>query len=149
MKPTPESDALPLDWRQCLALLAIHSVGRWVFVRDGQPMAVPVNYRLTDDGDGSATIVVRTRPGSVIDCPGERVAFEIDSYDPSNQRGWSVLVTGEADDISGAYEEGDSADPGPYLPDRFRWLRLRPTEMTGRTVLGRPDTWAFALEGYL
>jgi hypothetical protein len=137
-----------LDAGQCVALLAIHPLGRWCVVHDGQPMAVPVNYRVVEI-DGALSVIVRTAVGSLVDVPGQRVALEIDSYDHANERGWSVLATGVATDVTGLFDDEGPADPHPYLAGKDRWLRLRLDAITGRRVVGPPDTWAFAIQGYL
>jgi nitroimidazol reductase NimA-like FMN-containing flavoprotein (pyridoxamine 5'-phosphate oxidase superfamily) len=83
----------------CLSLLARHSFGRVGLSVDALPVVLPVNYVL--DGE---RIVVRTGQGSKLAAALRNavVCFEIDSIDPVGGIGWSVLVTGVAEELHGA-----------------------------------------------
>jgi len=84
----------PLSQEQCLRFLRNTSVGRIAMIVDGDPIVLPVNYRLVEPPSGPL-LAVRTRPGNVIEQAPTNVAFEIDAIDPVNHQGWSVLVRGE------------------------------------------------------
>lgn len=81
---------------ECWELLGGESVGR-VVITSGPALDIfPVNYAL--DGDG---LVFRTNAGRKMtwSLVGQ-IAFELDSIDQSSMTGWSVVVRGEARDIS-------------------------------------------------
>jgi hypothetical protein len=116
---------------ECLELLGSQSVGRIAVIADGHVDIFPVNYGL--DGDG---IIFRTNLGTKTRgaLAGE-VVFEVDVVEPDEQRGWSVVVRGIAEDITHF--------DGPQLADRIQqsWagpkqclLRITPTTITGRRV---------------
>lgn len=97
---------------ECLRLLEGRHLGRAAVTVAGRPLVLPVNYAM-DEG----SIVFRTDPGTKFDAAvrGEFVAFEIDAADPEYHTGWSVLVTGVAEEI---------LDPGER--DWAEVLPLRP-----------------------
>ena len=84
-----------LEREDCLRLLASQRVGRVAVVSVGQPLIFPVNYAL--DGD---TVVFRTAAGTKFDAAvrGAPASFEIDSFDALYHTGWSVVVSGRAEE---------------------------------------------------
>ena len=135
---------------ECLGLLSQHDVGRLCVLDDGFPAAFPVNYRLVPDGSGGAFIVIRTRPGGVLDTPETRVGFEVDGIDPSAETGWSVLVRGTLHAVTAHSPEWLRAwDPRPWASERERWLYIEPVAISGRRLSSSTITWAFAIGGYL
>ena len=74
---------------ECLQLLEGEQVGRLVYVDEGGPAAVPVNYVL-DQG----RVVFRTEAGSKTAALAGPIAFEVDRIDTGDQSGWSVLIRG-------------------------------------------------------
>lgn len=126
-----------LSQEACLRLLREGAVGRVGVVVDGDPIILPVNYRLVEPPSGPL-LVVRTRPGNVIEQAATNVAFEIDSVDLVNQRGWSVVVRGE---LLHAYpasaSERELYEPDPWLTDgRNAWLFIDPFAISGRELHG-------------
>src|SRR6478736_2013008 len=92
------------------------------------------------DTDGSPSIVVRTRPGNVLDRPGTPACIEIDGVDPGHDGGWSVLVRG----LLRAIRPDDELDPHPILAsERGAWLVLEPTVISGRRLIAPPMRWAY------
>lgn len=86
-----------LEREECLRLLRDHHLGR-VSVTDGAlPAVLPVNYWF----DGKRILVVTGR-GSKLEAAAREavVAFEIDDFDPVEHRGWSVMVTGVAREVT-------------------------------------------------
>lgn len=82
-----------LSPEECEAHLRGGGLGRVVFVSDGVPVALPVNYRLRD-----GEVVFRTSGDTSISrCFGRVVSFEVDRVDEAVSEGWSVLVTGRAE----------------------------------------------------
>jgi nitroimidazol reductase NimA-like FMN-containing flavoprotein (pyridoxamine 5'-phosphate oxidase superfamily) len=145
---------MPLSREQCLGLLLLTHVGRLCVIVDGTPMAFPVNYRLAADISGMPLIIVRTRAGSVLDVPLQRVGFEIDGIDDDRQTGWSVIVQGSlahADNPLTATDAAPLLDPRPWPTDDTHdvWLMLSVEVITGRELVGTPIEWAFHIEGYL
>ena len=143
-------DLEPLDLKECLDSLRETAVGRIAFVVDDFPVALPVNFRLVEEGE-RIFIVVRTRPGNVIDEAPLRVAFQIDGVDGFRNGGWSVLVRGTLDHLEpAAIREHDACyDPAPWLDGRDAWLAITPVSITGRRLDGAELEWAFHLRAYL
>jgi nitroimidazol reductase NimA-like FMN-containing flavoprotein (pyridoxamine 5'-phosphate oxidase superfamily) len=56
----------PLSLEACLQHLREGRVGRIAFVVDGDPVILPVNYRLVEPAS-EPMLAVRTRPGHVIE----------------------------------------------------------------------------------
>jgi nitroimidazol reductase NimA-like FMN-containing flavoprotein (pyridoxamine 5'-phosphate oxidase superfamily) len=143
-------DLEPLDGKECVELLRETAVGRIAFVVDDFPVALPVNYRLVEDGD-RVLIVLRTRPGGVIDGAPLRVAFQIDGIDSFRHGGWSVLVRGTLDHLDPAElrRQRERYDPEPWLDDRDSWLVVSPVSITGRRLERAELEWAFHFRAYL
>jgi nitroimidazol reductase NimA-like FMN-containing flavoprotein (pyridoxamine 5'-phosphate oxidase superfamily) len=129
-----------IDAGECKRLLAQDVIGRVAVVIGATPMILPVNYAV--DGDD---IVIRTMPGSRLDVGQGHAAFEVDSFDRANQSGWSVLVTGNLEEVSW-YQTQDmqrvqALPVVPWAPGtRNMWLRLRPSFITGRIVRGNESS---------
>ena len=122
-----------LSTEECYELLASRSVGRIGFVVDGAPVVLPVNH--TVDGDD---ILFRTSPRTELGrrMIRGRVAFEVDDFDEFNQSGWSVLFQGSVE-----YDDSDvlvpEDRPQPWAEGvRNLVVRIRPTLVTGRRLLG-------------
>jgi hypothetical protein len=125
---------IPTD--ECFDLLASTSVGRVALTRKALPVILPVNYAV--DGD---TVVIRTRPGSLLASSRERgvvVAFEVDELDRETCTGWSVLVTGTLREITDVGELA-RAEQLPLVPwvggDRRHFVRITPGMVSGRRIL--------------
>ncbi|MEO8694716.1 MAG: pyridoxamine 5'-phosphate oxidase family protein [Acidimicrobiales bacterium] len=134
----------------CSDLLRMHSIGRISVIVDGFPVVLPVNYRFVESPTGPV-ILLRTRPGNVIDKAGVNAAFEIDSIDPSHSTGWSVLVRGQLAHVDDVTVERikEQFDPLPWLEGRDSWLIVTPQQITGRRLLAVDVEWAFHIRGYL
>ncbi len=124
-----------LDEEECLLLLEQHSVGRIVFVDQGQPMAVPVNYVLQ-----GRTVAFRTDPGTKLDAVDlGRIALEIDAVDTAYHEGWSVLVTGVGRDITEAIDEWSEHIRAQHLTpwaagERRHWVAISSPTISGRRI---------------
>jgi uncharacterized protein len=90
-----------LDEAQCLALLATASVGRVGISSSALPAIFPVNFALVD-----RQVIFRTQPGTKLNAAaaGAVVAFEADRFDDARGEGWSVLVRGLAEEVTGPGE---------------------------------------------
>jgi nitroimidazol reductase NimA-like FMN-containing flavoprotein (pyridoxamine 5'-phosphate oxidase superfamily) len=86
-----------LDRDECLRLLETATLGRIGVTSGALPTVLPVNFRLVGD-----KIVVRTSRGTKLDAATQRavVAFEVDSFDSMEHGGWSVVVTGVAEEVT-------------------------------------------------
>ena len=123
-----------IDGDECRRLLAEDVIGRVAVVIGATPMILPVNYAL--DGED---IIMRTMPGSRLDIGQGHAAFEVDSFDRATQSGWSVLVTGQLEEVTSYHAKDlERLQALPVQPwaagDRKLWLRLRPGFVTGRIV---------------
>lgn len=88
--PHPHLDTLSKE--ECEAHLAGGGVGRFIFLAEQGPVALPINFRLVD-GD----VVFRTRAEGVLAAAADTtVGFEADRIDEAMSEGWSVLITGRA-----------------------------------------------------
>jgi nitroimidazol reductase NimA-like FMN-containing flavoprotein (pyridoxamine 5'-phosphate oxidase superfamily) len=85
-----------LDRAECLRLLGGGAVGRIVGTSRALPVVFPVDYAL--DGD---SIVVQTGRGTTLDVAttGAVVAFEVDNLHERGHSGWTVTVTGVAEEV--------------------------------------------------
>jgi uncharacterized protein len=130
-----------LGREECLQLLATQQVGRLGFVNDGHPDVLPVNYVL--DGDA---VVFATSPGTKLWAATRTpVAFEVDSIDAPTRSGWSVVIHGLAQEITGLDPasvmeriHGLTLSPWPG-GERLNMVRLPAMSMSGRRV-GNPPT---------
>ncbi len=128
-----------LTENDCLALLQSREIGRIAFDLAGRVEIFPVNYGLQGE-----IIVFRTAPGTKLTSASARaIAFEVDSFDPASGIGWSVVAKGHAEEIttnSGRAAEHlrrvpvDPAAPG----DRWHWMAIKPTEISGRRFRRAP-----------
>jgi nitroimidazol reductase NimA-like FMN-containing flavoprotein (pyridoxamine 5'-phosphate oxidase superfamily) len=128
---------------ECFGLLAGKHLGRVVLVDDRGPLALPVNFVLDQH-----TVLFRSDEGTKLDAAvrSGRVAFEIDGVDEATRTGWSVLVRGEATEVT---------DPGelarvrrlrlyPWAPGaKGHYIRILPTSLTGRRIAlpQAPSNW--------
>ena len=121
---------------ECWAHLVEHHLGRIAIVVGGVPKIFPINYAAGDNA-----IVFRSDAGTkLMHGPGSLACFEIDGYIPASGVGWSVVVSGPLDDITGLDDPGSarlrSLSVEPMAPGRYlHWLALRADEVSGRTFL--------------
>ena len=119
---------------ECFGLLAREQLGRLAFVDDRGPMVLPVNFVLDRQ-----MVVFRTDDGTKLDVArsGGRVAFEIDGTDAAARTGWSVVVRGEAAEVTGPAELARlrrlPLDPWPP-GTKSRYVRILPAAVTGRRI---------------
>ena len=118
---------------ECWRLLGEHNVGRLAVSIANRPDIFPVNYAL-DDG----TVLIKTAPGLKLAAAslGVGVAFEVDAFDEQEHVGWSVVVSGSAEELDG--DERDRADRVGVEPwasgAKSRYLRVVPEQITGRRI---------------
>ena len=132
----PDAIIADLGREECLRLLADHDVGRLVVVEEHTPLVFPVNYVL--DGDA---VVIRTGTGTKLYGATRSLAsFEVDDLDRGKRAGWSVVLTGVAQEITDV-DRPDLVDRlrtvaiEPWAPgDKPTLLRLAATTVTGRRI---------------
>jgi len=136
------TDLDELTREECLALLAVHSVGRIAVIGDdNMPFVVPVNYRLSTD-----TVVFRTDAGTKLDALLRHpVAFQIDAIDPLERTGWSVLVRGIAHEVTP--QELESVHVEPWVGPKAHLIQVVPRSISGRRI--RLPSAGYEPGGYL
>ena len=128
---------IELDAADCWQVLRRTSLGRIAVSAAGTVDIFPINYAV--DGE---TIVFRTAPGTKLLelAINDRVAFEIDGHDA--REAWSIVVKGIAERMERQSEMDAAENLGltPWIPTlKYRWVRIRPTEVTGRRFALGPE----------
>ena len=116
-----------LTKQECFGLLARQHVGRVVLVDDHGPLALPVNFVVDHH-----TVVFRSDEGAKLEVAsrGARVAFEVDGVEEATRTGWSVLVRGEATEVTDPSRAGTGAAVAAvsWAPGaKTRYVRILPT----------------------
>jgi nitroimidazol reductase NimA-like FMN-containing flavoprotein (pyridoxamine 5'-phosphate oxidase superfamily) len=134
-----ESPASRACWQElskseCFGLLAHEHLGRVAFVDHLGSIVVPVNFVLDRH-----MVVFRTDEGTKLDaaCRGSRVAFEIDGADEAARTGWSVLVRGDAIEVTDPAELARlrKLPLDPWAPGaKAHYVRVLPAALTGRWI---------------
>jgi nitroimidazol reductase NimA-like FMN-containing flavoprotein (pyridoxamine 5'-phosphate oxidase superfamily) len=119
---------------ECFELLARERLGRVAVVDDRGPVVFPVNFVLDRH-----MVVFRTDAGTKLDaaCRGSRVAFEIDGTDDAAHAGWSVLVRGEAIEVTDLAELARlrKLPLDPWAPGaKSHYVRILPAVLAGRRI---------------
>ena len=125
---------------ECFGLLASQHLGRLVLVDDRGPIAFPVNFVLDRH-----TVVFRSGEGTKLDVADHcaSVAFEVDGADEATRTGWSVLVRGEATEITDPHDLARVRQLHlyPWAPGaKTHYIRIRPSVLTGRRIAVPRDT---------
>jgi uncharacterized protein len=127
---------------RCLRMLAAASggVGR-IAVAVSPPMIRPVNYAFDER---TQSVVFRSTAGSLREgLNSGTAAFEIDGTDPVERTGWSVIIVGEAEEVTDPAEidrlKGFELEPWAPGP-RTHWMRIRATSVSGRRIIDR-EIW--------
>jgi uncharacterized protein len=122
---------------ECFALLSGERLGRVAVVDDQGPIVFLVNFVLDRN-----MVVFRTDEGTKLDAAarGSRVAFEIDGMDEAARSGWSVLVRGEATEVTDPAELARlrKLRLTPWAPGaKTHYVRILPAQLTGRRIWAR------------
>jgi len=120
---------------ECRRLLTANVVGRLGYSTTNGPRIVPMNYAVA-----GSRLLFRTTPDTEAGrCANrQQVAFEVDQINESRHAGWSVLVTGEASQITLRQLEllNIVQTPDPWAEgERALFLQVPLTTITGRRVL--------------
>jgi uncharacterized protein len=119
---------------ECFRLLSREQLGRVAVVDDQGPVVFPVNFVLDRH-----MVVFRTDEGTKLDAAARRgkVAFEIDGADAAAHTGWSVLIRGEAAEVTDPAELARlrKLPLSPWAPGaKSRYIRVLPAKLTGRQI---------------
>ena len=131
-----------LDRDASLQLLAHATLGRIGVTDRALPTILPVNFWF--DGD---RILVRTGVGTKLHAAaaGTVVAFEVDDFDPMYHSGWSVVITGPAQEITDPDDlEGLRHAPLPSWADaNGHVIAIDPAIVSGRRIgPGHHQPWS-------
>jgi CBS domain-containing protein/nitroimidazol reductase NimA-like FMN-containing flavoprotein (pyridoxamine 5'-phosphate oxidase superfamily) len=135
--PRDRAGLLVLSFTDCIERLGSAKVGRVAFLDGAEILVLPVNHAMH-----GTTVVFRTAQGSKLSAAdtGSTVAFEVDGYESVRELGWSVLVKGRAarvyDDETINQLERLGVEPWADAQQRPMWVRIAPTEITGRQIAG-------------
>lgn len=69
-------------------------------------------------------------------------AFEIDGTDPVDRAGWSVIIVGEAEEVTdpAEIERLEDFELEPWAPGvKTHWVRIRATSASGRRIVRVSD----------
>jgi nitroimidazol reductase NimA-like FMN-containing flavoprotein (pyridoxamine 5'-phosphate oxidase superfamily) len=124
-----------LDRQECLQLLGTATIGRVGVSFGALPVVLPINFRLVGD-----RIVFLTGVGTKLDAAtcNAVVAFEVDEIDTISHAGWSVVVTGEAREVTDGDELAAlrSANIPRWAPvGDGRVVALSTTMVSGRRIV--------------
>ena len=138
-EPRPQVSWQELTKGECFELLAREQLGRVAVVDDRGPIVLPVNFVLDRH-----MVVFRTDEGTKLDAAirGSRVAFEIDGTDAAAHTGWSVVVRGEAVEVTDPAELARlrRLPLSPWASGaKSRYVRILPAVLTGRRILRPGD----------
>jgi uncharacterized protein len=133
-RPACESGWQEMTKSECFELLSGQRVGRVAVVDGWGPVVFPVNYVVDRH-----MVVFRSDEGSKLGAAGarSRVAFEIDGTDPGTRTGWSVLVRGEAVEVTDPAELARLRELPlhPWAPGvKSHYVRVLPSLVTGRRI---------------
>lgn len=123
----------------CMQLIRSTPVGRIGFTSDGGPLVLPVNFAVDGDGENE-TVVFRSLEGQKLAAAaeGQTVCFEVDDWDAETRSGWSVVIRGTAREVTDWAEREQLENIGlvPWAKEEWRrmWIRIEPSEMTGRVL---------------
>jgi uncharacterized protein len=134
-----------IDREGCMRMLAAASggVGRIAVSGLGSPPTIrPVNYAFDER---TQSVVFRSALGSHLreGLGAGTAAFEIDGTDPVERAGWSVIVVGDAEEVTDRAEIDrlDAFELEPWAPGlRTHWVRIPATLASGRRIVDR-EKW--------
>lgn len=132
----PVTMLVGLNEDACADLLAAATLGRVGVIVDGRPEIFPV-CPVYEPSTGSIAFPtnVGTKLSAALHWPF--VSFEIDGVDTDGRCGWSVLVTGHAEEVTSPSEvQALEAQRSSLWRSRpgARWLRIVPETTTGRLI---------------
>ncbi len=141
-----------LSSAECYELLGTQEVGRLGVIAEQYPLIIPVNYAM-DQG----IVVIRSRPGTKLtNAEHANVTFEVDEINRATRSGWSVLVRGQAEEVSDDHsdeiiERTQASGVRPWAPGpEFHWVRIIPHGISGRRITpGHGAQWRLGTAAYM
>lgn len=125
---------------QSFELVRDRGIGRLCIIDHGCPLAIPMNYSVTND-DGEMRFVVRAAPETLVGRYEGPASIEIDEIDLANGSAWSVIARGAVKRVIGPH---GCTDPKPLITEgRHMWLTLAVSSISGRRF-----TVSAASDGY-
>lgn len=124
-----------IDEQECIELIESTPIGRVAFVADDEILALPVNFKWHDGG-----VVFRTLDGHKLAAAADqqKVCFEVDRWDEQSHSGWSVIVQGQAREVTNWAEEAQLDQIGlvPWAKAEWRpiWVRIEAEHISGRVL---------------
>ena len=105
-----------------------------MFFESRGPVALPVNFRMLE-----GNVVFRTEPESALtsSLTQGQVSFEVDHLDDALTEGWSVLISGEGQEVvdPAERERAQALGVAPWAGGRRdTYVRIVPHEVTGRRI---------------
>jgi len=133
---TDHSGLRVLTMDECLAHLRESVIGRLAFHRDGEITILPVHHVMR-----GSDVFFRTSGGSKIEVAAHHgtVGFEVDDYDVSTRRGWSVAMEGTATVVGDPAVESELEQLGDISwqvgdEEAQVWIGIRADQVTGREL---------------
>ncbi len=130
-----------LDERECWELLELAPFGRIALAAAGEIDIFPVNFVVHE-----GALYLRTAPGTKLVelSVHPLVAIEVDGWDEGEA--FSVVAKGEAERLEHAadIDAAERLPLHPWVPTlKYRWVRICPTEVTGRRFRRGPEPERF------
>ena len=149
---TTDESMSVLTSEECYALLETGEFGRLGVIVDRYPVIIPVNYAMDEN-----VVVIRSRPGTKLtNAQHANVTFQVDYVDQANRSGWSVLVRGQAEEVTSEHgkdivDRTEQTGVSPYAPgEDFRWVRIIPHGISGRRINSAQDEqWRLGTAAYM
>jgi nitroimidazol reductase NimA-like FMN-containing flavoprotein (pyridoxamine 5'-phosphate oxidase superfamily) len=152
MSQQSEPTLAVLSSQECFQLVATRQFGRLGVIAEHYPLIIPMNYALDND-----VVVVRSRPGLKLDSAQHaNVTFQVDDIDAADHSGWSVLIRGQAEEVTADHsreivESTHASGVQPWAPgEEFHWVRIIPHGVSGRRLRpGQSADWEFGTAAYM
>ena len=149
---TTDESMSVLTSEECYALLETGEFGRLGVIVDRYPVIIPVNYAMDEN-----IVVIRSKPGTKLTgAQHANVTFQVDHVDQVNRSGWSVLVRGQAEEVTADHgkdivDRTERTGVRPYAPgEDFRWVRIIPHGISGRRINSAEDQqWRLGTAAYM
>jgi nitroimidazol reductase NimA-like FMN-containing flavoprotein (pyridoxamine 5'-phosphate oxidase superfamily) len=134
--PVDEIASAGLSRTECLALLATTEFGHLTLTRRALPTVVPAHYALHED-----RVVIHAAMGGDPDLwrDGEIVALHVDAFDTDRRAGWSVSVTGAAQEQR-TWSEPETSRVRPGCPAAPETSSPSPPTSYGANTSERSET---------
>lgn len=138
----PDNPVEVLDERECWDLLELAPMGRIALAAAGEIDIFPINFAVHE-----GALYFRTAPGTKLVelTVNPVVALEIDGWDEGEA--FSVVAKGAAErlELAADMDAAERLPLTPWVPTlKYRWVRIRPTSVTGRRFRRAPEPDRFS-----